>query len=413
MTCNQIKIACQTKGSPSYRSDVDRTYLQALKNAGYWNSWVGKFVNWYPCAKIDQKQGTYRVPGGVDDWHVTRANALLYNGNFDLIESETGANAVKVRVPRVGGDADYGTYVIRDKTMSAIDRCAQQSQPCFFAWMPNAPHVPGKLPANYDATRSGHIPSHYPSFNEGCPGAVDPDISDKPSFARAHVTCYKRASKVQDRNAGQASLQAVDDSIAALFDHLRDAGLYDNTIVIFTSDHGYSFNENNRLSKEVPYDTDSRVPLFIRVPSLPGGTVPALVYLPDLAATLYDIADASPIITPDGLSLLPLMTGEESTLHPDGIFGSHRVVQVDPKLLDIQPWYALYQDCSVTPQCFVLIRYDGGEYELYDLTNDPFELQNLLPNPVTGYAGVPGWDDSNPVVADLKAQLDARIAAGV
>jgi hypothetical protein len=107
------------------------------------------------------------------------------------------------------------------------------------------------------------------------------------------------------------------------------------------------------------------------------------------------------------------MTGEESTLHPDGIFGSHRVVQVDPKLLDIQPWYALYQDCSVTPQCFVLIRYDGGEYELYDLTNDPFELQNLLPNPVTGYAGVPGWDDSNPVVADLKAQLDARIAAGV
>jgi arylsulfatase A-like enzyme len=279
--------------------------------------------------------------------------------------------------------------------------------------MPNAPHWPGTLPENYDASRVTKVPAHYPSFNEGCPNAQDPDISDKPSFSQAHVFCYSPNSKVQNRNMGQGALQAVDDSIADLFDHLRATGLYDKTVVIFTSDHGYSFNENNRIAKEVPYDSDTRVPFYMHVPNLPGGTVPALVYLPDLAATMYDLADATPLIVPDGKSVLPLITGEETVLHPDGVLGDHLVDQVDPKLLDSKPWYALYQDCSVGPDCFVLIRYDDGEYELYNLATDPYELQNLLPNPVTGYAGVPGWDDANPVVADLKAQLDARIAAGV
>jgi arylsulfatase A-like enzyme len=152
-----------------------------------------------------------------------------------------------------------------------------------------------------------------------------------------------------------------------------------------------------------------RIPLYVRVPGLDGHRVDSLVYLPDLTATLYDLSGASPLVPLDGVSLLPLLTGSTPSIHPDGVLGSHLNTGTQ---VDVKPWWALYQDCSITPQCLVLIRYKNGEEELYDLTSDPYELTNLLPNGVTGYAGVSGWDSSNPVVQALEASLNSHIAAG-
>ena len=52
----------------------------------------------------------------------------------------------------------------------------------------------------------------------------------------------------------------------------------------------------------------------------------------------------------------------------------------------------------------------GDEWELYNLTDDPYELQNLMPNAVTGYPGVPGWD--TPGVLALQARLEQAILTG-
>jgi hypothetical protein len=139
-----------------------------------------------------------------------------------------------------------------------------------------------------------------------------------------------------------------------------------------------------------------------------------LTYLPDLTATLYDIAGATELVPTDGVSVMPLLSGTASSIHPEGVLGSHLVLTVDPALADVRPWYAWYQDCSVSgPTCLVLIRYENGEQELYDLRTDPYQLTNLLPNPTTGYAGVAGWDTDNPLVADIIATLDAHIPLGV
>jgi arylsulfatase A-like enzyme len=406
MTCNEIAPACATTGSPSYRSDRDRTYLAALAGVGYWNSYVGKFVNWYPCG-WELKSKTYQVPAGVSDWHAVKGIGMAFDGGYTLIESTTGAAATARQVPKVPGDSDYGTYVLRDLTLSAINRCATTGKPCMFSYMPNAPHQPGTLPEDYDPSAVTPLPAHYPSYNEGCPKAVDPSLSDKPSFAQTYIKCF--AGNTWSRNRMQGSLQAVDRSMAAIVQRLKDTGLYDSTVIVYTSDHGLSANENNRITKEVPYDSDMRVPLFVRVPGLPGGTIPALVSLVDITATLYDLAGTTSLLaTDDSRSLLPLISGEAVTIRPEGMHASHLKPQIDPALRDIRPWRAWFQDCSVVApdHCFVLIEYDNGERELYDLTADPYQLTNLLPNPTTGYQGVEGWDDTNTTVTRLQTALN-------
>lgn len=409
MTCNDIVDACSRSGEHSYQAARDRTMLEVIARAGYANSYIGKFENWYPCT-WEVLNRIYEVPAGVVDWHVPFKNHMLFEGGYSLIESDTGSAARKVAYPFQFGDADYGTYVIRDKGLAWLDRCAA-IQPCFSTWNPTSPHSPGAAPQDYDPSQVTPVPDHYPSYNEGCANAVDPDISDKPSFAQAHVQCP--TGNAWNRNTYQPSLQATDRSIQSLFQRLHELDMYDNTIIVFTSDHGFSMNENNHITKEVPYETATRIPLFIRVPGLAGGRVGHLTYMPDLTATLYDIAEGTPIIPPDGLSLLPLLTGEVTTLHPDGVFLSHTEVQDDAMLDDVRPWWAWVHDCQVSNPCYKTVKYSTGEWEIYDLTNDPYEMRNKVANPVTGYPGDPGWDDTNPLVQALKANLEAHIALGV
>jgi arylsulfatase A-like enzyme len=474
LTCNDPTLACSNAG---YKKNINRTYLQALHNVGYWNSWVGKFLNWYPCSW--QKNSTtkkYLVPSGVDDWHGKGGNGTAFDGNYTLIESNTGANASAVLYPKVAGDSDYGPYVYRNKTLAAIDRCAAlqppptttttttaatttiaeetttvpdetttvpddtttvpdetttvpdtttttvpdtttttvptaNTQPCLWTYMTSAGHGPGTPPSDYNASQVVPVPAHYPSYNEGCTNGVDKSIADKPSFAKAHVFCD--SMKLWSRNKNQKPLQAEDRSLEAIINRLKADGLYDSTIIVFTSDHGFSYNENNHITKESPYEPSMRVPFYIHVPGAPGGRIDSLVYLPDLAATLYDVSGATALVPTDGVSLLPLLRGEVASVHPDGVLGSHLNTGTQ---VDVKPWYAWYQDCSVVApaDCYVIIRYKtGGEEELYDLTTDPYELRNLLPNRVTGYAGVPGYDSSNPLVAGLETTLTQHIAAGV
>jgi hypothetical protein len=320
------------------------------------------------------------------------------------------------------------------------------------------------------------MPAHWPSYNEGCAGAHDPSIADKASFEIANVFCDPK--KVWKRNKFQRPLQAEDTSLASIIARLKADGLYDNTIIIYTSDHGYSDNENNHISKQSPYEPAMRVPLLIRVPGAPGGRIDALSYLPDLTATLYDIAGASPLVPSDGASLLPLLRGEVATVHPNGILGSHLLVSSGggtnaANLADTRPFTVLFSDCTADastvpttttqtttdpnettsttvdpnettsstvdpnettttaetvttvaetttialppptkPDCYALIRWKDGQEELYDLTTDPYELKNLLPNATTGYRGVAGWDSSNPIVQALESSLNSHIAAG-
>lgn len=418
MSCNDLATACSTTAAGSWNALKDRTYFASVHDAGYWTSHSGKFLNWYPCHN-DINNTAIRVPQGFDDFHALFRGNIAFNGGYYTIDRSTSSGpAARHAHARVVGDSDYGTYVLRDATLNAIDRCAATGQPCLWSYQTNAGHRPGTTPENYNPATDVAVPAHYPSFNEGCPRAFDPSLADKPSFAQnpLYVRCLNDGG-IWNRNTYQQALQAEDTSFDQLITKLKADGLFDSTVIIFTSDHGLSDNENNHLTKEVPYETAMRVPLLMHVPGAPTQTIRELAYLPDLYATVNDIAGAAPLVADaaaDSRSWMNLVRDPLTPIHGDGIVGSHLLDTVDPALYDTRPWVGLFPDCPwlgvTTAPCDVLVRYTNGEQELYDIAADPYELHQLLPNPVTGYAGL--IDPNDQAVVQLQAELAARTVAG-
>lgn len=104
-----------------------------------------------------------------------------------------------------------------------------------------------------------------------------------------------------------ASISFLDAQVGLLLDALDRGRLWDSTIVVFFSDHGYQLGEHNRWSKPHPFEETCRVPLLVAVPGKPGDSSPRLVELVDLYPTLLQLCG---LPLPDGLegiSLVPLL----------------------------------------------------------------------------------------------------------
>jgi N-acetylglucosamine-6-sulfatase len=145
----------------------------------------------------------------------------------------------------------------------------------------------------------------------------------------------------------------------------------ENTIIIFTSDNGYLYGEHRVITKTWPYEESIRVPLIIRHPDyLNTGASSQLVSNIDLAPTIVETAGASATIPMDGLSLLPIFQGTtlpRESLWFESFFSLSRYGR------QIQNTYTAERDSE-----FIYIEHlSTGEREIYDIINDPFQLNNL------------------------------------
>ncbi len=180
------------------------------------------------------------------------------------------------------------------------------------------------------------------------------------------------------------SLYGVDRGIGEIFDAVRAEGELNRTVFVFTSDNGYFFGEHRiPKGKPYPYEENIHMPLTIRVPPRYRGDAPlvttsdAPVANIDVAPTLLELAGATPCIradrcrTLDGRSLLPAIEGTAGLPDTRGIALERsscdfRGVRWDQKL------YISYSAAG-TAGCV------PGEAEMYDLDDDPFQLDDLLP----------------------------------
>ena len=163
------------------------------------------------------------------------------------------------------------------------------------------------------------------------------------------------------------TLQAVDRAVGRLLGALEDTGRLEDALVIFTSDNGLLWGEHRWVKKEVPYEEAIRVPLVIRADRIgtdPGRTDPHLVANIDLAPTIAAAAGV-PLPGVDGRSLLPLLQGR-----PDG--WRHALLIEHMRGTNPIPTY-----CAVRTSRYLYAIYNTGERELYDLAEDPYQLQNL------------------------------------
>jgi arylsulfatase A-like enzyme len=168
--------------------------------------------------------------------------------------------------------------------------------------------------------------------------------------------------------AYHACISFVDTQIAIVLDALKKSGHWDDTIIVFTSDHGYHLGDHFLWGKVTLFDIGAKVPFIVRVPGMTkGGTrSEAMVELVDIYPTLAHLTGLNPPKHLQGMSLRPLLDHPD---RPGKKKHAYSVVTRGPKL-----GYALRN------QRWRYGKWPDGE-ELYDLTQDPEEKNNLAGNP--------------------------------
>ena len=190
-----------------------------------------------------------------------------------------------------------------------------------------------------------------------------------------------------------ACVQGVDDNVGKLLDYLDEAGLADNTIVIYSSDNGWYLGDLGLYDKRFMYEPGLRVPLIARGPGIKPGSTPAgFVANIDLAPTFLELAGLPVPDSMQGKSLVPLLRGESPPGWRQAVY--YRYYH-DPGHHNTRAHY------GVRTASHKLIHYwKRDAWELFDLTTDPTEQHNLLFDPA---------EAKSPEVATTFAALKAQI----
>jgi len=185
------------------------------------------------------------------------------------------------------------------------------------------------------------------------------------------------------RAAYYGLVTSLDDHIGGLLDTMDRLGLAEDTVVIYTSDHGEMLGERGLWGKEVLLEGANRVPFIARWPGhFPSARrVSAVASLVDLTATLLDLSGTEPPPWVEGASILPLLCGDDVPWKGQAFseYLAHGVI---------------HPQCSLRRGRYKLNLFAGEGCELYDLHDDPDELHDLAL--VSEY---------RPVVADLTAAI--------
>ena len=161
----------------------------------------------------------------------------------------------------------------------------------------------------------------------------------------------------------------LDDMVGRILNKLDQLGIRDNTLILFTSDHGEHLGDHGLWSKGSFYDPACRVPLIASGPGLPTGeTVMTPVSLIDLAPTILDAFDLDAPTAMQGHSLLPVAR-QESSRHPGVVFGTYHGHD------------AVSGQFMVRTDRHKYIHHVGLQPQLFDLKTDPDETEDLGQHP--------------------------------
>jgi arylsulfatase A-like enzyme len=169
-------------------------------------------------------------------------------------------------------------------------------------------------------------------------------------------------------------VKGVDESIGRMRKFLEEAGLSQNTVVVYSSDQGFYLGDHGWYDKRWMYEESLKMPLIIHWPGVtkPGSKNAELVQNLDYAETFLDMAGASIPEDMQGRSLVPLLKGQKTDWR-DAIYYHY---------FEYPSVHMVARHNGIRSGRFKLIQfYQFGEWEFYDLKNDPQELANQYENP--------------------------------
>jgi len=172
----------------------------------------------------------------------------------------------------------------------------------------------------------------------------------------------------------------VDLSVGAILNSLEDLGLADNTIVVFTSDHGDMMGAHRLLGKGVMYEEAIQIPWLIRIPHMGRNQqiIENRVSHIDLVPTLLDLMNVEADKDLPGQSLVPLINGK--SVEEDHVFIQWNYLNKTgiKTTDDAQPLQKAYFRAVISPHGWKLSLSDNDKSQLFDLNNDPYETKNLF-----------------------------------
>lgn len=342
------------------------TMSQMFRDAGYTATRIGKIYHY----NVPLHVGT----SGHDDpysWDFT----VNPRGKDRERENET---IFSLRPGSFGGTlswrADEGPDEIQTDGIAATVACemlgqyASEKTPFFLAVGLYRPHTPYVAPKKYF--------DMYPVDSIVVPEVPDGYLDTLPEPARKSLTQKKDQVDLAPSLARQAiqayyaSITFADAQIGRILDGLDDAGLTENTIIVFTSDHGYHMGEHGHYQKTTLFENATRVPLVMAGPGISEDAASAsMAEMIDFYPTLADLAGLQAPRYLAGVSLAPTLAEPSKATRQSAL--SH-----------YKNGYSLR-----TPE----FRYtqwgeDGSAgNELYDHKSDPGEMKNLADDP--NYAG--------------------------
>ena len=252
-----------------------------------------------------------------------------------------------------------------EETMQALDRL--KDGPFTLTCSFDPPHPPMVVQEPYY--------SMYPPEKIPVPESIDDPMTDSPYRERStkkDQLHYGDQEQIQNmRSIYYGMVREIDDWMGEILDKLDQLGLADNTLVIFTSDHGELLGDHGMHSKVMFYEGSVHVPLLMRFPGRikPGTVVEAPVSTMDVCPTILDYLGMS-VPETDGISLRPFVEGKRM---------EHDVVSYS--LGRNEPNYMI----RIGALKLMMAQNASGKGvdALYDLDADPLEMRNLILSPIS------------------------------
>ncbi len=334
-----------------------------LSKAGYQTFFVGRHMHQFPRKKrfgFDHMVHT----GDVHDDDVTKD--LGGHGEDQPWSHGLGANTWTTRPWHLADDL-HPSHRSVDAALHFLKR-RDPSCPFFLVVSFAAPHPPFYPPAFYleRYLRTG-VPTPYLGT-----WASSPPNSGSGVAPDSHFVNLKGEALLSARAGYYGLINHLDDQIHRLLNPATgvDNQTRDNTVVMYTSDHGEMLGDHYRFRKSAPFEGASRIPFIIQAPpqlNLKSGlSQGSPVCLEDLMPTILDLADLPIPSTVDGESLKPLLTGKCTTgkrayLHSECVMDSQAA------------WHSILSE-----QFKYIWEADTGVEYFFDLKADPGELLNLI-----------------------------------
>ena len=176
-------------------------------------------------------------------------------------------------------------------------------------------------------------------------------------------------------------IAAVDENVGRLLDHLKEQGLDENTIVVYTSDQGFYLGEHGWFDKRFIYNESFKTPLLVKWPGkiAPGSVSDEMVQNLDFAQTFLEAAGIEAPSDMQGESSMPLLVGDTAAWTRDAVYYHY---------YEYPGFHMVKRHYGIVTTDFKLAHfyYDIDEWELYDRKKDPLELNNVYDDPA--YADV-------------------------